>query len=93
MIGVVVGVLGLFAVFAWVLAVISAINIVRLTPAGQRLRTYGRLGWWKFDDIRATIGSSADPHIRTYQRAFIAFILCVLASIVIGGLLSVTAQN
>ena len=91
--GVVVGVLGLFAVVAWVLAVISAINIVRLTPKGQRLRTYGQLGWWQFDKVRATAGPAVDPHIRTYQRAFLAFFLCVLASMVIGGLLSVTAQN
>jgi hypothetical protein len=93
MIGVVIGVLGLFAVFAWGLAVISAIQIVRLTPAGQRLRTYGQLGWWQFEKVRAAAGAAVDPHIRTYQRAFIAFIICVLASIVIGGLLSITAQN
>jgi hypothetical protein len=93
MIGVVVGVLGLFAVFAWIVAVVSAVQIVRLAPKGTRVRTYGRLGWWKFDDIRRDIGPAADQHIRTYQRAFIAFIVCVLVSIVIGGLLSVTAQN
>ena len=93
MIGVVISVLGLFAIFAWGLAVISAIQIVRLAPEGQRLRTYGRLGWWRFDDIRAATGPAVDPHIRTYQRAFIAFIVCVLASILVGGLLSVTAQN
>ena len=91
--GVVVGVLGLFAVVAWVLAVISAINIVRLTPKGQRLTTYWQLGWWRFDDIRNRVGPEGDGAIRTYQRAFLAFFLCVLASMVIGGLLSVTAQS
>lgn len=93
MLGVVIGVLALFAIFAWGLAVISAVQIVRLAPAGQRLRTYGQLGWWRFDQIRSAAGAAVEPHIRTYQRAFIAFIVCVLASIVIGGLLSITAQN
>ena len=72
---------------------ISAIRIVGLAPTGQKLRTYGQLGWWQFDKIRGTSGATVDPHIRTYQRAFLAFIFCVLAAIVIGGLLSVTAQN
>ncbi len=93
MIGVVIGVLGLFAVFAWGVAVLSAIQIVRLAPAGQRMRAYGQLGWWQFDKIRAVTGGAADPHIRTYQRAFVAFIFCVLAGFVIGGLMSVIAQN
>jgi hypothetical protein len=93
MIGVVIGVLGLFAVFAWGLAVISAIQIVRLTPAGQRFGTYVQLGWWQFDKVRAAAGPAVNPHIRTYQRAFFAFFICVLASIVMGALLSATAQN
>ncbi len=93
MISALIGVLGLFGLLAWGLAVFSAIQIVRLTPIGQRLRTYGQLGWWQFDAIRATVGPRADSHIRTYRRAFVAFIVCVLASIAVGGLLSVTAQN
>ena len=93
MISIAIGILGLFAVVAWVVAVMSAIQIVRLAPAGERLRTYGRLGWWRFDAIREQIGGAADQPIRSYQRAFVAFFICVLASIVIGGLLSVTAQN
>jgi hypothetical protein len=93
MLSVVIGVLGLFAVFAWGLAVISAIRIVRLAPAGQRLSTYGQLGWWRFDRIRTLVGPAADPHIQTYQRAFFAFFICVLASIAVGALLSATAQN
>jgi hypothetical protein len=93
MIGVVIAVLGLFAVFAWGLALISAIRIVRMAPAGQRLGTYVRLGWWRFADVEAVIGPEVEPLLRTYRRAFLAFFFCVLAAIGIGGLLSVTAQN
>jgi hypothetical protein len=93
MLSIVIGILGLFAVVAWVVAVMSAIQIVRMAPAGEKLRTYGRLGWWKFDVIRQQIGDAVDLPIRSYQRAFVAFFICVLASIVIGGLLGVTAQN
>ena len=93
MLSIVIGVLGLFAVFAWGLAVLSAIRIVRLAPAGQRLSTYGQLGWWRFDRVRAVAGPAADQHIRTYQLAFFAFFICVLASIAMGALLSATAQN
>ena len=93
MLSILIGILGLFAVVAWVVAVMSAIQIVRLAPAGEKLRTYGRLGWWKFDAIRQQIGAAVDLPIRSYQRSFVAFFICVLASIVIGGLLGVTAQN
>ncbi|MEO6013717.1 MAG: hypothetical protein ABIQ30_09070 [Devosia sp.] len=93
MIGPVIAVLGLFAVFAWGLAVVSAIRIVRLAPAGQRFKTYGQLGWWQFGRVRAAIGPAADQHIRTYQRAFIAFIVCVFVAFAVGGVLSVIAHN
>ena len=64
-ISIAIGILGLFAVVAWVVAVISAVQIVRLAPAGERLRTYGRLGWWRFDAIReqgARYRSAVAPH-------------------------------
>jgi hypothetical protein len=93
MMGVVVGVLGLFAVFSWAIAVISAVQIVRLAPKGQRMRTYGRIGWWRFDENRREIGPAADPHIQAYQRAFVAFIVCVVGSIGVSTLLSLTARN
>ena len=75
MISILLSVIGLFAVFAWIVAVMSAIRIVRLAPKGAGMRTYGRLGWWKFDAIRQDVGLAADPHITAYQRAFVAFML------------------
>jgi hypothetical protein len=93
MIGILLGVLGTLALFSWVVALISAIRVVSLAPKGKKFSVYGKLGWWKFDDIRALIGPTVEPHIRTYQRAFVAFIACVIISIVGGGLLSAVAQN
>ena len=61
--------------FAWVIAVFAAIQLVRLAPKGEKLKTYGKLGWWQFDEIRKTIGPAADQPIRVYQRAFIAYII------------------
>ena len=78
------GVIGLCAVLAWIIAVISAIRVVGLAPRGERIRNYVRLGWWQFADIRTDLGPAADEHIRTYQRAFIAFFVCILAGFALG---------
>jgi hypothetical protein len=93
MIPIVAGIVGLFAVLSWIVAVIAAIQIVSLSPAGTKWRTYFRLGWWKFADIRAVAGPAVDPHIRTYQRAFIAFFVCILLMAVAGVFLGIAQQN
>ena len=79
--------------FAWGIAVLSAIRIVSLAPKGQKLSVYGKVGWWQFAEIRAALGPGVDPHIRAYQRAFIAFIGLVLFAMIVGTLLGDTAQN
>ena len=79
--------------FAWVIAVFAAIQLVRLAPKGEKLKTYGKLGWWQFDEIRKTIGPAADQPIRVYQRAFIAFIGLVFAAMIAGVALGAMTQN
>jgi len=93
MISILLGVLMLLVAMSWIIAVISAIQIVGLAPKGEKLRTYGQLGWWQFDKIRATVGAAADRHIRTYQRAFAAFFIIVILAAVGGVLLGAQAQN
>ncbi len=88
-----IGVAGLMVVMSWIVALVSAIQIVSLAPKGQKLRTYGQLGWWQFDKIRATVGSAADLPIRTYQRAFIAFLTLVILGAVAGVFLGGQAQT
>ena len=34
------------AIGAWLVAVWSAISVVRLAPPGQKVRAYFNLGWW-----------------------------------------------
>lgn len=91
MTGIVVGVVGLLAVFSWIVAVIAAIQVVRLAPKGERMRTYGRLGWWQFAQIRADLGEAVSPHITAYQRAVAAFLFLVIAGIAVGMFLATQA--
>ena len=93
MITVLIGVLGVLAVFSWFIAVISAIRVVALAPKGKKVSVYGKLGWWQFDEIRKTIGPAADQPIRVYQRAFIAFIGLVFAAMIAGVALGAMTQN
>lgn len=88
-----IGVLGLLVVVAWIVAVMAAIQIVNLAPRGEKIRTYGQLGWWQFDKIRATIGPAAELPIRTYQRAFIVFIVIVILGAAGGVLLGGQART
>jgi hypothetical protein len=91
MITIVLTVVAALGFFAWGIAVLSAIRIVSLAPKGQRLSTYGKVGWWQFAEIRQSLGPDVDPYIRAYQRAFIAFIGLVLVAMVAGTLLGATA--
>ncbi|MFO1122386.1 MAG: hypothetical protein U1F47_08715 [Hyphomicrobiales bacterium] len=68
------------AIGAWLVAVWSAVSVVRLAPRGQKLRAYFNLGWWQFAKVRAAIGPAAEPHIRRFRRAFYAF-FAVIATI------------
>ena len=93
MISIVLSVMMLLAVLAFAAAVIAAVQIVTLAPKGQKLTTYGQLGWWQFDKIRATVGPAGDVPIRTYQRAFVVFMVIVVLAAVGGTLLGAQAQN
>jgi hypothetical protein len=79
--------------FAWCIAVLSAIRIVSLAPKGQKLGVYGKIGWWQFADIRSSLGPDVEPHIRAYQRAFIAFIGLIFIAMIAGTIVGVTTQN
>ncbi|RYE10263.1 MAG: hypothetical protein EOP22_05930 [Hyphomicrobiales bacterium] len=93
MITIVLTVLAALGFFAWGIAVLSAIRIVSMAPKGQRLGIYGKVGWWQFGDIRTALGPNVEPHIRAYQRAFVAFIGLVVVAMIAGTLLAATAQN
>ena len=69
---------------AWIVAVWSAIAVIRLAPAGEKLRNYMRLGWWKFGEIEAAVGPAVVPHLKRYRIALLAFLAAVIGGIVIG---------
>jgi hypothetical protein len=87
------GIAGTVAVGAWIVAVVSALQIVRLAPAGQRLSTWFSLGWWRFDRIRAVAGPAANPLIKRYVWSFATFFAAVLGTIVVSMLVAITGQS
>jgi hypothetical protein len=82
--GIVIGVVGILGAFAWIIVAISVVQLLRLAPKGQKVSVYGKLGWWKFDDIRSIVGPAADPHIRAMKRGGIAFVACVVLGMGLG---------
>ena len=93
MLVVLLSVLGLVAVLAWCFALYSLIQLIALAPAGHRFSTLFSLGWWQFDKIKAVIGPAADPHVKNYVRAFIAFFFVVIGLAVLGVFLGMEQQN
>ncbi|MEO6015385.1 MAG: hypothetical protein ABIQ30_17590 [Devosia sp.] len=93
MISIVLSVMGLLAVVSWVVAIISAIQIVGLAPKGSKMKIYGQLGWWRFDQIRAIVGPAGEKPIQAYQRSFMVFIILVVVAAVGATLLGAQARN
>jgi uncharacterized membrane protein YidH (DUF202 family) len=87
------GLVGAVAFAAWCVAVYSLFRIVGLAPAGERFSTLFDLGWWKFDKIRARVGAAADPLIRNYVGAFLAFFGCVILIAVLSVFLATEQQE
>jgi len=93
MLGVAIGIIVIAAVGAWVVVVMSALSIVGLMPAGQKLKSWFALGGWRFDEIRAVGGVAVEPHLKRFQLAFAAFFLVVIATAALGVLLGASQQN
>lgn len=85
--------IALIAVVAWCVAVVSALRVIALVPAGQRLSAWFSLGWWQFAKIRASAGDAAIPHIKRYIQAFVAFFAAVVSAILIAILAGISAQD
>jgi hypothetical protein len=90
---VLVSLLAVIAALAWGMAVLSAIRIVRLAPSGSGFITYVRLGWWRFEPIRAELGPAVEPHLASYRNAFIVFFACVIGAIGLSSFHGLPAQN
>jgi hypothetical protein len=79
------GVLVLFALLTLALAVQQAMVISRLAPTSERLGSFFPLGWWKFGQLEAKAGAAAAPHLAIYKRAVIAFLIFLLAGLILSG--------
>ena len=77
------GVIGLFAVLCWIVAMVQAVTMVRLAAAERRSWTDWLFGWWKFDAIRKMAGAAGSTHATIYQRAVIAFVFFVVLGIIL----------
>ena len=68
----------------------ASINLIRLAPKGQRMRTYNRLSMWNFGQIRADIGPAAEPHLRMMRRGVYAFAAALAAVLAIAAVSAIT---
>lgn len=82
---VLLGVIAVFAVLSWIVAVIQAVAIMRL--ASREGHSWGDflIGWWKFDAIRAKAGPDSESYLSIYKRAIAAFIFFLLLGLVLSG--------
>ncbi|WP_423067725.1 hypothetical protein [Devosia sp. CN2-171] len=93
MLGILIALVAAAILGAWAVALMSAVQIIGLVPAGQRLKSWFALGGWRFGEIRAAGGPSVEPHLRRYQMAFLAFIVAVIGVAVLGIVLGAAQQN
>lgn len=68
-------------VLAWCIAAWSTLSILRVAPKGGKLQTYFDIGWWRFEKVRATVGSAAEPHLARYRLSCLLFFVLIFAMI------------
>ncbi len=82
--------LGLGAFAAWVVASYSAISVSSMSPKGEKVLNYFRLGRLKFAELEDRLGPGAMPHLRRYRVAlfsFFGFCGCIVAIAVLVALI------
>ena len=82
--GILLGVVALFAVLTLLVAVMQARAMVRLV-AQPGLAAFFPLGWWKFGALEARCGAAATSHLRVYKRAVIGFVVFVVLGLMLSG--------
>ncbi len=93
MLSLISGFLAIIAVAAWLTAVVSAFQIVALSPRGMGLTFWFDIGKWRFDRITKVAGPPAAPLIARYRYAFLAFFASILLIAVAVMLLAAERQN
>ena len=93
MIAILVSLLSAVAFGAWIVALVSAISIWRIMPAGHKLKSLFSLGWLNFDSIRQTAGPAADRYTKRYVWALVVFFVAIAAFFALTVVMIVTGQN
>ena len=93
MVAILFAVLGLGALGAWGVAVVSAIAVIQMAPPGDKLESYFQLGWLRLSTLRARLGPGVEPHLRRYRNALLSFLACILVGMVIGTGLAMERLN
>jgi len=81
------------AMVAWVVAAISLIRVLLLVPHGQRWKAITASGFWQFEQVRKLGGPGVDGHLQRYVWAFSAFFFAIIASMFLGIMLSIQAND
>ena len=68
----------LVAAVAWVVALVQVLALVRLIPSASFFTVFQRIGRWDFAWVRQQAGPAAEPHIKRYKQAFVAFFIAIL---------------
>jgi hypothetical protein len=82
---VLLSVIVLFAALSLIVAVMQAVAVVRVAPAGAGLASFLPLGWWKFRQLRAKAGPAAAQPLNIYMRAVIAFLTFLALGLIVSG--------
>ena len=93
MLALLVSLLSAVAFGSWIVALVSAISIWRMMPAGHKLKSLFSLGWLNFDSIRQTAGPDADRYTKRYVWALVVFFVAIAAFFALTVVMIVTGQN
>ena len=73
----------LLAAVGFGLAVIAWFGVARLAPAGEKLAAAFELGFLNHPALERRLGDKVRPFVRSYQRGFGLFAICVGVFIVL----------
>ncbi|MEO5805626.1 hypothetical protein [Devosia sp.] len=79
------GVIGVFALFSLVLSVREAVAMVKLSPKADKLGQLFLFGWLRFGTLESMVSAEALPHLQIYKRTVVAFIVLITLGLLLSG--------
>ena len=93
MLAILVPVLGLAAIGAWIVALVSAVGLWRRVPPDHRLKGLLDPAWLQFDTLPELVGPELQAHSKRYVWALVVFFVTVAALVAIMVVIVVSGQN